>query len=377
MWNLHLVCHACGQEFPPTHRAPLCTACGGPLDAVYHTPPRFQEERGPGIWRWRAAFPIAHDMPLISLGEGNTPVLTLERAGEAAGCPHLLAKLEYLNPTGSFKDRGSAVLLTVLKALGVQRLLEDSSGNAGASISAYAARGGMQAVIYVPDTAPRAKVQQIRVYGAQVRVVPGGRQGAAQEVRRAWERGEGVYASHSLSPFFLEGMKSFILEVFTQIGDDMPEHIVFPVGNGSLLVGTWLGLLILKQGGHIARFPRLHAVQSARVRPIVAAWQEREWRPRPGTRTVAGGIAVSNPPRKAQILQALWETGGQAVAVAEADILAWQKVLAQGEGICCEPTSAAAFAGVERLCAQGVIQRGEKVLVPVTGFGLKDRLPRG
>ncbi|GBD11399.1 Threonine synthase [bacterium HR23] len=377
MWNLHLVCHACGQEFPPTHRAPFCTTCQGPLDILYHTPPRSQAGEGPGIWRWRNAFPLAPDLPPVSLGEGNTPLIPLERAGEAAGCSRLWAKLEYLNPTGSFKDRGSALLLSALKALGVQRLIEDSSGNAGASLSAYCARAGIQAVVFVPDTAPRAKVRQIQVYGAQVRLVPGGRQAAALEARRAWERGEGAYASHAFSPFFLEGMKSFALEVFAQTGGDVPEHIVFPVGNGSLLVGTWLGLLLLKQEGRLGRLPRLHAVQARRVCPIVAEWQGGEWKPRPGVRTIAGGVAVSQPARRAQVLQALWETGGQAVAVDEVDIRAWQKVLAQGEGIFCEPTSAVAFAGVALLCAGGVIRPGERVLVPVTGFGLKDRVPRG
>ncbi|MCS7207340.1 MAG: pyridoxal-phosphate dependent enzyme [Dehalococcoidia bacterium] len=373
MWNLHLVCHACGQEFPATHRAPMCTVCGGPLDAVYHTSPRADAGKGLGVWQWGDAFPLATGLPQVSLGEGNTPVVPLERVGAVAGCPRLWAKLEYLNPTGSFKDRGSAVLLSVLKAWGVTRVVEDSSGNAGASLSAYAARAGVQAVVYVPDTAPRPKVQQIRVYGAEVRVVPGGRQAATQAAQDAWKRGEGVYAAHHLSPYFLEGMKSFALEVFAQMGGDVPEHMVFPVGNGSLLIGTWLGLLVLKQERRLVRVPRLHAVQAQRVCPLVAAWQEREWTPRPGTRTIAGGIAVSHPPRKAQVLQALWETGGQAVAVAEKDILAWQALLAEREGVFCEPTAAAAFAGLAVLCAQGTIRPEERALVPVTGFGLKDR----
>ncbi|MBI4336642.1 MAG: threonine synthase [Chloroflexi bacterium] len=377
VFHLTLRCIACGKSFPHTHRASWCTSCEAALDVEYSVPLRVQEERRdlPGIWSHRGAFPLADPEGLVSLGEGNTPSVPLPRVGAHLGLGRLYAKLEYLNPTGSFKDRGSAALASALRDIGVTEIIEDSSGNAGASIAAYAARAGLRAAVFVPETAPLAKVRQIAFYGAQVRRVPGGRQAAAQAAREASER-RGIYhASHNLNPFFLEGMVSFALEVAQQFPDGLPDHILFPVGNGSLLIGAWKGLLRLREAGAVRRLPRLYAVQGRRVQPLVAAFHNKPWQAPERAHTVAGGIAVTQPPRLRQALAVLRDSGGSAVAVAERDILAWQKALAVGEGIFCEPTSAAAFAGLEALVQRGLIGHEESVLVPVTGFGLKDRVP--
>ena len=306
-----------------------------------------------------------------TLGEGNTPVVDLSAVASRLGIQSLDAKLEYINPTGSFKDRGTAVVIAAARQHGVSEVVEDSSGNAGASVSAYAARAGMKAHIFAPSSAPEAKLRQIVAYGAQVHSIPGPREATtAAAVAYATEHSL-VYASHVLSPYFVEGTKLFAYEIFHQSGDSMPKHIVMPVGNGSLLLGALKGFSELKRGGHITKIPRLHAVQAKNVMPIVAAFQGLSDAP-PIANTVAGGIAVGTPARLGEIVSAIKTTDGTATAVEENDILTWRDTLAQTEGIYGEPTSAAAFAGLAQLIEQGIISPYERILIPITGFGLKD-----
>ncbi|MXY45276.1 MAG: threonine synthase [Dehalococcoidia bacterium] len=306
-----------------------------------------------------------------TLGEGNTPIVNLPAVASRLGIRSLDAKLEYINPTGSFKDRGTAVVIAAAKRHGVSEVVEDSSGNAGASVSAYAARAGMTAHIFAPSSAPQAKLRQIVAYGAQVHSIPGPREATtAAAIEYATEHSL-VYASHVLSPYFVEGTKLFAYEIFHQSGDSMPKHIVMPVGNGSLLLGALKGFSELKRGGHIADIPRLHAVQAKSVMPIVAAFHDLTDVP-PVQTTVAGGIAVGTPARLEEIVTAIKTTDGTATAVEENDILSWRDTLAHTEGIYGEPTSAAAFASLAQLLQQGIIQPHERVLVPITGFGLKD-----
>ena len=306
----------------------------------------------------------------VTLGEGNTPIVDLPTAASRLGIESLNAKLEYINPTGSFKDRGTAVVIAVAKQHGVSEVVEDSSGNAGASVSAYAGRAGMKAHIFAPSSAPEAKLRQIVAYGAQVHAIPGPREATtAAAVEYATEQ-DLVYASHVLSPYFVEGTKLFAHEVFRQAGD-MPKHIIMPVGNGSLLLGALKGFSELNRGGLIAEIPRLHAVQAKNVMPITAAFQGLPDAP-PVESTVAGGIAVGTPARLEEIVTAIKSTQGTATAVEENDILAWRNTLAQTEGVYGEPTSAAAFAGLAQLVEQGIIRPDERILVPITGFGLKD-----
>ena len=306
-----------------------------------------------------------------SLGEGNTPVVSLPSITSQLGICSLDAKLEYINPTGSFKDRGTAVVIAAAKQHDVVEVVEDSSGNAGASVSAYAGRAGIRVHIFAPSSAPQAKLRQIVAYGAQVHSIPGPREATTAAAMEYVTEHDLVYASHVLSPYFVEGTKLFAYEVFRQSGGSMPRHIVMPVGNGSLLLGALKGFSELKRGGHIAGIPRLHAVQARNVMPIVAAFRGLAAAP-PATNTVAGGIAVGTPARLDEIVAAIKTTDGTATAVEEPDILSWRNTLAQAEGIYGEPTSAAAFAGLAQLVQQGIIHPEERVLVPITGFGLKD-----
>ena len=375
MSHTYLVCQPCGSvDAPPG--ALWCQECGGPLDVAYRSPPRGLEPRGglPGVWRWWDRMPLHEEGSLVSLGEGGTPCLHLKRTGARLGLDRLYAKVEYANPTGSFKDRGTAVMLSMVREMGFSEAVDDSSGNAGASLAAYASRGGIRAAVFVPAGASPFKMSQIGFYGAALRPVEGPREGVTVAAREYVAQAGAFYASHNWSPYFIQGMKSFAYEAVQDVPDAI-DHVVVPVGNGSMVVGPARGFAELTAEGTVPRMPRFHAVQSRSCMPVVAAWQGQPWtldRLRP---TVAGGIAVSTPPRGGQTVDTLRSTGGTAVAVEEEAIVRWQRRMAQDEGLFMEPTSAAAFSGLESLVAQGAVRPGEVVLVPVTGFGLKDRLP--
>jgi len=349
----------------------VCRDCAAPLDVEYlddHKPVGNSDT-------YEARTPVHDSSSGVSLGEGGTPCVHLKALGENLGMRRLHGKLEFLNPTGSFKDRGTAVMISVAMDHGVTELVEDSSGNAGASVSAYSARAGIKAHVFVPADAPQAKLRQIKVYGAEVHPIEGPRD-AVTAAAMDYHRQHGlVYASHMLSPYFAEGTKTFAYEVAQQFDGALPDHIVFPVGNGSLFIGAFKGFCELQAAGRTDKIPRLHCVQARSVMPLVAAFTSQAWNPGTVSRTVAGGIAIAAPSRQEQILDILRQVEGTAVAVEESSIVQMQHDLAEQEGIFAEPTSAAAFAGIELLVATGVIGAEEVVLAPVTGSGLKDDTP--
>lgn len=367
MSHFELHCPRCGKTRPPEISAEVCRDCGSPVDVAYLG----------GIGTNSGAMPSpVHDSKLsVSLGEGDTPCVNLENFGPSLHRFDLYAKLEFLNPTGSFKDRGTATMLSVAKEFGVTELVEDSSGNAGASVSAYAARAGIKSHIFVPADAPEAKLRQIRAYGTEIHPIEGVREDVTAAAVSYGQQNNLVYASHMLSPYFAEGTKAFAYEVVQQFDGKIPDHIVFPVGNGSLFIGAYNGLNELLAAGRIDKIPRLHCVQSRNVMPLVAAFAGEDWDPKSATKTVAGGISISTPSRQWQILNILRASNGSAVAVEETSIVKMHRDLAEQEGIFAEPTSAAAFAGLDVLFKQRAIKEGDTVVVPVTGFGLKDESP--
>ncbi len=368
MSHIELVCVECGVSHEADMHALGCESCGSPMDVSYLDADAHGMEFG-GL---RMPVPYHADSPTVTMGEGQTPIVELPSISRELGGPRVVAKLEFMNPTGSFKDRGTATMLSVALEHGVEAVVEDSSGNAGGSVSAYAARAGIDAHVFAPATAPEAKMGQIRVYEASTHPTPGPRE-ASTDAAVEFQREHGmVYASHNLSPYFVEGTKTFAYEVVTQMPAS-PDHIVIPVGNGSLLLGAWKGYSELIEQGAVSRMPKLHAIQAEAVMPLAAEFMGTDWKP--GATTIAGGIAVGSPPRLQQSLRAIRESGGTSLAVTDGDIIAWQKRLASKEGIFAEPTSAAAFAGLELLVERGVVGSDEVVLVPVTGFGLKDALP--
>jgi threonine synthase len=315
------------------------------------------------LWRYAAAMPFAVEP--VTMGEGMTPLVARDWDGARA-----LFKLEFMAPTGSFKDRGASVMLSLLKAQGVRHVLEDSSGNGGGAIAAYAAAAGMKAKILVPAHTPAAKTVQMRAYGAEIELVPGTRQDTSDEAAR--QAKDVFYASHNWHPFFLQGTKTLAYELWEDLGFRAPDHVVIPTGAGSNVLGCDIGFSELLRRGEIDRLPRTHAVQPENCAPFARAFAEGaptcpEIEARP---TIAEGTAISRPVRPREVLAAIRRSGGSSLSVSEAEIEKACRELAL-TGLYAEPTSAVAAAGLSRLLRSGAIGRGETVIVVLTGAGLK------
>ena len=297
------------------------------------------------------------------MNEGFTPLEELEFDGNRA-----LIKIDYLFPTGSYKDRGATVLISKMKEWGVQKVVEDSSGNAGSAIAAYCAKAGIECEIYVPQNISSEKTVQIRAYGANLIKVQGSRERTAAVAMEAASKIP--YASHCWNPFFLHGTKTFAFEVWEQMGWKAPDVLVLPIGHGTLFLGAYLGFKELKEAGMIKRIPRLVGVQSASCAPLYQAFKKgwRETRPIEKKETVAEGIAIAEPVRGRQILEAIRETGGEILGVTEREIrMALEEMGRKGHFI--EPTSAATIAGLKKYFRKK--RRRETVVSTLTGTGLK------
>ena len=378
-----LECTNCGTRCALTDPALLCTECGGLLEVIHDLQEGAPEvSEGPekrgladSLWRYLDLLPVTDEDAVVSLGEGCTPLVDAQRYGKSIGLKRLRLKLEFLNPTGSFKDRGTTVNISRMKELGVQSVLDDSSGNAGSSLAAYSAAAGIACRLYVPQGASKEKLTQAELYGAEIVRVEGSRSAVARRAEDAWKRGEAYYASHALSPYFIEGTKTIAYEIAEELGgENPPDDLVFPVGGGSLLLGAWKGFSELVQLGRLEEVPRLHCVQSESCDPVVRAFKagRQEIVPVSEGETVAAGIKISNPVRGRQILDAVRKSGGSAESVSDAEILEQQRMVARMAGAFAEPTSCAALAGLVRLRRNGVIGEDESVVVPLTGSGLKD-----
>jgi len=361
--NHKLSCLDCLSNQDPSVADLFCSECGGLFAVEYLNAPGGTMPR----------LPMDEPLNSNSLGEGDTPLVFLDKTCEQLGLGSLWAKLEFMSPTGSFKDRGSAVLTTMGRDFGVTEFIEDSSGNAGASLSAYAAAAGLKAHVFAPASAASGKLDQIQIFGASLHRIEGARQ-ASTEAAEEFVKDRGlVYMSHNLSPYFSEGMKAASYEI-VEVLDDGIDHVVLPVGNGSLLIGMVRGYQELLEAGIIRRIPKFHGVQAHAVRPVVAALNGEEWSDDDVQPTNASGIAVSKPPRLNEMVEAIRVTGGSGITVSEESLTDWQARLASSEGVFAEMTSAGAFAGLAKLIESGVIERDSNVCVPITGSGLKEPL---
>ena len=358
-------CPVCGRKTPADRPLWRCD-CGSPLDLV----PGAGLGRGEidagdaSLWRYRPALALGGSAR-VSLGEGWTPLVAREWDGA-----RVLFKLESQMPTGSFKDRGTAVMLNHLLEVGVGRIHEDSSGNAGSSIATYAAAAGLACRIYVPATAPRGKVVQIAASGAEVRAIPGTRQAVTDAALAAI--GESFYASHNWHPYFIEGTKTLAYELWEQLGFRLPDNILVPTGYGSNILGLDRGFDELARRGEIAGRPRLFAVQAENCAAFAAAWDGGAegyvpFAPKP---TAADGIATVKPVRTEAVLAALRRSGGGVVAVPEPEIAAALAALGR-IGLFVEPTAATAGAALTRVLRDGAIRPGETTVAVLTGHGLK------
>jgi len=365
MTSASYVCPACGATIAAGQPLWRC-ACGSHLNLA-PGPGLSRGEIATGeasLWRYRAALGLENP-PVVSLGEGWTPLVTREWDGAS-----IRFKLETQMPTGSFKDRGTAVMLNHLIEVGVGPIHEDSSGNAGASIATYAAAAGIACRVFVPATAPRGKLVQIAATGAAVEAIAGSRQAVTEAALAA--AGTSFYASHNWQPFFIEGTKTLAFELWEQLGFAVPDNILVPTGYGSNILGLDRGFDELRRRGEIGRMPRLFAVQAANCAAFAAAWEAGgdTCVPFDAAPTMADGIATVKPVRVAEVLDALRRSGGGVVAVPETEIGPALKRLGR-LGLYVEPTAATAGAALSRLLAGGTIGAAETTVAVLTGHGLK------
>lgn len=358
-----LVCSDCGKRRPSDIPHVVCD-CGGLLD-LDCTPAFDRGEiaaRKPTMWRYREALPVKAGAE-ISFDEGFTPLLAVGLGGR-----EVLVKQEQLFSSGSYKDRGASVMISKAASMGVTSVIEDSSGNAGCAVAAYCARAGISCRIFVPaDTSP-GKLAQIALYGATLTKIPGSREDTAAAALHAAR--ETFYASHCYNPYFFHGTKTFAYEVAEQLGWRAPDALVLPAGNGTLLLGAFLGFTELLRAGITTAMPRLMAVQAANCAPLAAAFaaDAEDVREIPTRPTLAEGIAIAAPVRARQMLAAVRTTGGAFLAVSEDDIKT--SLLAMGrKGFYIEPTSAAVIAGAGRYAATAAPET--RIVTAFTGHGLK------
>lgn len=358
------ICSKCGKRVAVSTTAPAC-ACGGLFDLDFQ-PPKFTLEEIDrdewSIFRYRRFMALEGETwKRVSLGEGLTPVVRYD--------DRVLLKMDYCMPTLSFKDRGAAVLVAHCLHRGIPAVVQDSSGNAGNSVAAYCGKAGIGCEIFVPEGTSPKKIDMIRAHGATCTVVPGNRDHCS-DVCRAKVRDEGLYyANHVYNPFFYEGTKTYIYEVYEQL-HRIPEAVVLPVGNGTLFLGAVYALEHLLDSGVIDRMPQIIAVQSERCAPLAAAHAHggdapEQVTPQP---TLAEGIAIGRPMRGAQILALAKKHGARFVCAPEDQILAARHELAR-KGIYCEHTTAANYAAYLHYCA--LYGAPEECLIPMCGAGLK------
>ena len=371
-----LVCIGCGTEYSPDDIIYHCRECGHLLAVKYDLDglniSRAEWNRRPlKLWRYRELLPVTGDP--VSLQEGGTPLYHMKRLGEELGLKHLYAKHEGMNPSGSFKDRGMTVGVSMALQLGMKTVACASTGNTSAALAVYAAKAGIPAVVLLPaGNVALGKVAQALMHGAKVIAIRDNFDRALEMVHDLC-LSEGLYLLNSVNPYRLEGQKTIGFEVVDQLGD-APDRIVLPVGNAGNISAVHKGLGEFIELGFIDRMPMMTGIQAAGSQPVVEAIAGNlpEVIPFKSPETVATAIRIGAPVNAEKALRAIRETGGTAESVTDAEILAMQRDLARKEGIGVEPASAASVAGIKKLMEEGRIDPDERIVCVVTGHLLKD-----
>ncbi len=359
-----LVCRHCRAAYPLDEPRWQCD-CGSVLDIEFR--PVFDlariRQRKPTLWRYREAIPVKNDAAIVSFDEGFTPLIPENFNGH-----RVFLKQDHLLPTGSFKDRGASVLVSKLRELGIGKIVEDSSGNAGTAIAAYCARAEIGCRIFVPQNTSPAKMSQIQLYGAELSRIAGTREDTAAAALKAARHT--YYASHVWNPFFFQGTKTFAFEVCEQLDWKSPDVVVLPAGNGTLVIGAHIGFNELRDAGIIDKVPAIIAVQAENCAPLHKAFRENKAEIPVITtgETLAEGIAVAAPVRGDQVIEAVRRSNGDFIVVSDSEI---EQALREmgGRGYFIEPTAAAAIAGLKKYLPES---DPEGVIVSlITGHGLK------
>jgi threonine synthase len=377
----HLECGLCGTRHRADELINVCTNCGRPLLARYDlsavartvSPDDFRSRRA-DQWRYAEVLPMDDPDQIVSLGEGWTPLLHAERLGERLDIPELYIKDESVNPTGSFKARGMSVAVTMARSLGAMKLAAPSAGNAGGALSAYAARAGLEAHVFMPRDTPRANIIECMRTGAHVTLVDGLITDCGAEVARRKES-EGWFDVSTLKePYRVEGKKTLGYELAEQFGWSLPDVIIYPTGGGTGLVGMWKAFAEMEELGWIgAARPRMITVQAAGCAPIVRAFEkgERHAEEFVGASTVASGLRVPKAIGDFLILDAIRESSGTALSVTDDELLAGVDEIGGAEGVFAAPEGGACLPALRVLLSSGAVQRDERVVLFNTGTGVK------
>jgi threonine synthase len=375
-------CSGCGKTYSANEIHTFCPDCQSPLLVNYDLNAARKNvdrdeipRRLKGMWRWREFLPVREIKNIVTLGEGDAPLLRLPQLGSLLGLSNLFVKDESSNPTGSFKARGLSSAVSKAKELGIKKVIIPTAGNAGGAMAAYAARANMQALIYMPKDTPNANIEESRIAGAEVILVDGLISDAAG-MAGVKAREEGWFdLSTFKEPYRMEGKKIMGYELAESFNWILPDVIVYPTGGGTGLVGMWKAFEELEQLGWLENIkrPRMVSVQAEGCAPVVKAFEKRAsfcdfWI---NAQTLASGLRVPKSFADDLILKSLYESDGIAVAVSDASITESQNELARAEGIFAAPEGAATLAALKKLIAQKWIQPDERVVIFNTGSGLK------
>jgi threonine synthase len=377
-----LQCSGCGKTYSSRQIHTYCPECQSTLLAQYNLNTTRQHvdrdeiiRRSPGMWRWHEVLPVGDPANQVTLGEGDTSLLSLPRLGKTLGLNHLFVKEESSNPTGSFKARGLSAAVSKAKELGIKKVIIPTAGNAGGAMAAYAARAGMKSMIYMPKDTPHANIEESRIVGAEVILIDGLISDAAG-MAGVKAREEGWFdVSTFKEPYRTEGKKIMGYELAEQFKWDLPDVIIYPTGGGTGLVGMWKAFQEMEELGWLEtkKRPRMVAVQAAGCAPVPLAFQKKAefcdfWT---DAHTVASGLRVPKSFADHLILHDIYESNGTAIAVEDAELLKAQKELAIAEGVFAAPEGAATLAALKELVAQNWVHPDEKIVLFNTGSGLK------
>ena len=377
----HLECTQCGQTSPHTQLRKISACCGKVLFARYDLP-RLRREvdrnswqgRDSNMWRFSELMPVSSPDNVMTLGEGGTPLLETRYLASKLGLKHLYVKEEGLNPTGTFKARGISAAVSKACELGVTGFTMPSAGNAAGAAAAYGARANVPVKVFMPQDAPAANKKESVMAGSELNLVDG-LIGDAGRIAVAVADDQNLFDLSTLKePYRVEGKKTMGLEIAMQLGWKMPDAIVYPTGGGTGIIGMYKGFQELLELGWIeGEPPKFIAVQASGCQPIVKAFQDGKdtAEPWPNATTVADGLRVPGPFADYLILQAIRATGGTALAVEDAEMVAAMYELATAEGIIACPEGAATLVGLKHLLQQGFVQPDDSIVLLNTGSGYK------
>jgi threonine synthase len=373
-------CVECGREHRTGEVEYVCASCGGNLDVLYDydrvreqlRKSRLADDRNFTMWRYRPLLPIEDSSTLPPLTVGWTPIYDCKHLAERYAIKQLLIKDDGRNPTASFKDRPSALCVVKAREAGASIITTASSGNAGSALAGMCASITMESVIFVPAYAPPAKIAQLQIYGATVVIVEGSYDQAYDLCIEVSRRFGWYQRSTGYNPFTREGKKTAALEIAEQLDWQVPDKVFVAVGDGNIISGLWKGFNDFHRIGLIDRLPQMIGVQSETASAIVdAANSDGIVREAPA-RTVADSINVGKPRDATMAVRAIRDSGGRGVKVSDDEMVACIPKLARETGVFVEPAAAAGYAGFMKLCESGGINSDERVLLMLTGNGLKD-----